>query len=60
MTSIEFAREMSKERIEKELHDYYPNSKIHEAINTLIASEYGVKEKLHKHGLISCTMTEYK
>lgn len=57
MTSIEFAREMSKERIEKELHDYYPNSKIHEAINTLIFSEYGVKEKLHKHGLISCTMT---
>lgn len=57
MTSIEFAREMSKERIEKELHDYYPNSKIHKAINTLIFSEYGVKEKLHKHGLISCTMT---
>ncbi len=28
MTSIEFAREMSKERIDKELHDYYPNSKI--------------------------------
>lgn len=29
MTSIEFKREMSVERIERELHDYYPNSKIH-------------------------------
>lgn len=60
MTSLEFAREVSKERIEKELHDYYPNSKISEAINSLISSEYGVKEKLKKHGLISCSMVEYR
>jgi hypothetical protein len=28
MTSVEFAREMSKQRLEQELHDFYPTSKI--------------------------------
>ena len=28
ITSVEFWREMSKERLEKELHDFYPTSKI--------------------------------
>jgi hypothetical protein len=41
MTSIEFNRELSKERIEKELHEYYPTSKITDAINTLVNSAYG-------------------
>ncbi len=50
---------MSKERLEKELHDFYPTSKINEAINTLCASDFGSKFKLHKHSLITCTMQEY-
>lgn len=60
MTSIEFNRELSKERIERELHEYYPTSKITDAINTLVNSSYGGSEKLRKHGLISCTIEEYK
>ena len=51
---------MSKERIERELHEYYPTSKINDAINTLVNSVYGASEKLKKHGLISCTTDEYK
>ena len=60
MTSVEFNRELSKERIERELHEYYPTSKITDAINTLVNSSYGASEKLRKHGLISCTIDEYK
>lgn len=60
MNSVEFSREMSKERIERELHEYYPTSKISDAINTLVNSTYGASEKLKKHGLISCTIDEYK
>jgi hypothetical protein len=60
MTSIEFNRELSKERIERELHEYYPTSKITDAINTLVNSSYGGSEKLRKHGLISGTIEEYK
>lgn len=41
MNSIEFNRELSKERIEKELHEFYPTSKIADAINTLVNSAYG-------------------
>lgn len=60
MTSIEFNRELSKERIERELHEYYPTSKITDAINTLVNSSYGGSEKLKKHGLISGTIEEYR
>ena len=60
MTSVEFNRELSKERIERELHEFYPTSKITDAINTLVNSSYGASEKLRKHGLISCTVEEYK
>jgi len=42
------------------LHEYYPTSKIADAINTLVNSPYGATEKLRKHGLISCTIDEYK
>jgi hypothetical protein len=47
---------MSKERIERELHEYYPTSKITDAINTLVNSPEGASGKLKKHGLISCTI----
>jgi hypothetical protein len=47
---------MSKERIERELHEYYPTSKIADAINTLVNSSDGATTKLKKHGLISCTI----
>ena len=50
---------MSKERIERELHEFYPTSKISDAINTLVNSTYGASQKLKKHGLISCKIDEY-
>ena len=53
-------RELSKEKLEKELHDYYSTSKILETVNSFSESYYGVENKWVRHGLINCTHSEFK
>lgn len=56
ITSIDFNREQSQEQIERELHYFYPTSKIVDTVKSLVNSPNGGADKLRKHGLISSTM----